>query len=543
MSVAVGATSQAEWYLARDGEQFGPLSDAELRKLVEMGHLKSSDLLWREGFPEWRSARLLLPEAGAPKPSLTPLAVTPVAAQSTQAAPVAQPQPPFAQPQSQTPAPQSAAAPYSMPAAPSVPTVDASATHLSLLAQRATDAAHAAMQSGPAAVALRPSPPNGPAAQQVRANVAARPQHGGQQVYASHGAGPTPQAATYSAAAYPHARSTVTGHPTGGLQPAAPLADPRAPDAGRSAPRLGPQAAAPRRKSAAPVVGADFDDEEERPRTSIGRWMLRVAVLLFFVATLSAAAWLAYPYRERILASAAGLMPAGLSASAKSPLVGFAATPEATDSALQSAPLWRTLKREFPDWYAERINEASALAREQKPERVIGEQMMTAVVALRRKHAGDALSATSAKLKVVAAAFAENLGRLRKTSVDACHGFISAGETSPAYLKMLDDPAHTGALQAQLTAVFDAVGEGRKVPRIYPQPKQTDYNLLVALLEARGWNDADMQLFSDSRAFGKAEPEKVCKMVTDWFETQLEIKDADAQLRLLADALKPVVAG
>ena len=169
--------------------------------------------------------------------------------------------------------------------------------------------------------------------------------------------------------------------------------------------------------------------------------------------------------------------------------------------------------------------------------------MMAAVVALRRKHAGDALSATSAKLRVVASAFAENLGRLRKTSVDACHGFISSGETSPGYLKMLDDPAHTGALQAQLTAVFDAVGEGRKVPRIYPQPKQADYNLLVALLEARGWSDADMQLFSDSRAFGKAEPEKVCRMVTDWFETQLEIKDADAQLRLLADALKPVVAG
>ena len=270
---------------------------------------------------------------------------------------------------------------------------------------------------------------------------------------------------------------------------------------------------------------------------------MRASVLLFFAATLSAAAWLAYPYRERIFSSAAGLIPAGLSAPVKSPLIGFAVTPEATDTALQGAPLWRTLKREFPDWYAERVKEASALARDQKAERAIGEQMMTAVVALRRKHAGDALSATSAKLKLVAAAFAENLGRLRKTSVDACHGFISAGETSPGYLNLLDDPVHTGALQAQLTAVFDAVGEGRKVPRIYPQPKQTDYNTLVSLLEARGWKDADMQLFSDSRAFGKAEPEKVCRMVTDWFETQLEIKDADIQLRLLADALKPVVAG
>ena len=402
-------------------------------------------------------------------------------------------------------------------------------------AQRAADAAQAAVQTGPPTFAPPPGQMRGPlqGARQVPVAVPVS----GPAAGAAQPNGRMMQAA---------AQATPANVGKVGTPMAAPVAEIRHPDTARPAPRLGPQAAATRRKSAAPIAGPDFvdeDDEDIRPRAGVGRWILRVAVLLFFVATLSAAAWLAYPYRERIFASAAAWLPAVLSSPAKSPLVGFAATPEETDSALQAAPLWRTLKREFPEWYVERVKEAAALVREQKPERAIAEQMMTAVVALRRKHAGDALSATSAKLRSVAAAFAENLGRLRMTSVDACHGFISSGETSPAYLKLLDDPAHTGALQAQLTAVFEAVGEGRKVPRIYPQPKQTDYNLLVAVLEARGWSDADMQLFSDSRAFGKAEPEKVCKMVTDWFESQLEIKDADAQLRLLADALKPVVAG
>ena len=36
--------------------------------------------------------------------------------------------------------------------------------------------------------------------------------------------------------------------------------------------------------------------------------------------------------------------------------------------------------------------------------------------------------------------------------------------------------------------------DGRKIPRIYPQPKQADYNVLVTALEGRGWTDADMQL-------------------------------------------------
>ena len=52
-----------------------------------------------------------------------------------------------------------------------------------------------------------------------------------------------------------------------------------------------------------------------------------------------------------------------------------------------------------------------------------------------------------------------------------------------------------------------------------------------------------MQLFSDERALPRAAPEKVCQLVHDWFAAQLDIKDADMQLRLLVDSLKPVVAG
>jgi hypothetical protein len=168
---------------------------------------------------------------------------------------------------------------------------------------------------------------------------------------------------------------------------------------------------------------------------------------------------------------------------------------------------------------------------------------MQALVELRRKHAGDALSATPAKLLTLASAFADTLVRLRTLGVDACYGFIVNGETTPAFYESLADPARAGPFQAQLVAVFEAVSDGRRLPRVYPVPKQSDYNLLVTRLEARGWTDRDMALFSDSQAFAKAAPEKVCQMVTDWFQSQLELKDSDAQLRLLADSLRPVVAG
>ena len=42
-----------EWYLARDGQQYGPIADRELRRLDDTRELRSSDLLWQEGWSEW----------------------------------------------------------------------------------------------------------------------------------------------------------------------------------------------------------------------------------------------------------------------------------------------------------------------------------------------------------------------------------------------------------------------------------------------------------------------------------------------------------
>ncbi len=46
----------ARWYLSRDGEQHGPLSDRELSLFAEGGNFQPGDLLWTEGLDEWKSA-------------------------------------------------------------------------------------------------------------------------------------------------------------------------------------------------------------------------------------------------------------------------------------------------------------------------------------------------------------------------------------------------------------------------------------------------------------------------------------------------------
>lgn len=53
--------SKVEWHLARNGKEYGPLSDPELAKFIELGHLEPDDLLWREGFSDWQPAAKLFP--------------------------------------------------------------------------------------------------------------------------------------------------------------------------------------------------------------------------------------------------------------------------------------------------------------------------------------------------------------------------------------------------------------------------------------------------------------------------------------------------
>jgi hypothetical protein len=278
-----------------------------------------------------------------------------------------------------------------------------------------------------------------------------------------------------------------------------------------------------------------------------------MAVLLLVIAALGAVGWFAYPYRDRLkdvmgavssLATSDAFAVADRKSLEVPPLTGFSDALETTDAKLQSTALWRVIKREFPDWYTQRLNEAVTMARSSKDDAAIGQHMARKLVELRRQQVTNALSATLPRLKSVASAFYDNLVQLRRHSTDACYGFISQGEASPAIVTMLQGSSqHTAHLQAQLTSVFEAIAEGRKQPRVYPQPRQTDYDKLAADLTKRGWTPADMQLFSDESSLAKAAPDKVCQMVHDWFAAQLSLGDTEAQMRLLVESLRPVVAG
>ncbi len=227
----------------------------------------------------------------------------------------------------------------------------------------------------------------------------------------------------------------------------------------------------------------------------------------------------------------------------ESPLKASGETQSEVDATFQKAALWQLLKKEFPDWYADRVTETVRLKGEQKDDQVIAQGLTQALVDLRRGNAAAALAASPARLRVVAASFVNNLTRLAAMSTNACYAFISQGEISPIVVDLLRGSDITASLQGQFTAIFEAVSEGRKVPKTYAQPQREDYDVLAAQLALRGWSPADLQLFSDPRQLARAEPQRVCQMVQDWFSAQLAVKDEAVQMRLLSEALKPILSG
>jgi hypothetical protein len=386
-----GPALNAQWYLARDGQQFGPISDAEMAKFVELGHLKPTDLLWREGFPDWRPALVVFPPHGA-----------------------------------------------------------------------------------------RPQPGSGP--------------------------------------------RLAPGDARG--------------QGGR--PRMMEQ---PFDRALPEDRAGRYVEEEPRRRPGV---LARIVRLLLLVAVLAAAAGGAYVYRAQLEALIVSFsQPSGVPIADRRslelpPLAGFrAGSAEAINATLQATALWKVIKREFPDWYQDRIAEAMQLAQEGKDDGVIGQLMGRKLADLRRQYAASGGGAAEARLKTVAVAYLDSLKRLRGDSPEACGGFIRRGEAEPLIVALLQQGSqHTAHLQAVLTAVFEAIADGRQTPRAHIRPSPDQQVLLKAELTKRGWTADDSRMLASDQT----PPEKMCQLVHDFFAAQLALSDTEAQMRLLTSTLRPIFA-
>lgn len=410
-----GQQPEIQWYIAREGKQHGPLSEAEMRTFVAQGHLKPTDLIWRQGFADWRPAPAVFafnsPE-GAPQPP------------ATTGQPSGQPEP-------------------REPARVPSQNVERSFEPDRIRAAKVSPEGEPRRLGRVLGVAMV--------------------------VLLLAGAG------------------TWYFMQQGGV----------------------------------PGIGVtEIADGTSEAETSVSE------------TTTAAIAPVETPQATPPAPEASTIPPEVIAQSA-----------QVLDAQFQQIGLWSLVKREFPDWYGERLNEVAKLSAEKQPQGAITKHMAEAIVALRRKHADKALAASTEKLKNVAAAFLANLKSLSQQSPRACYGFISKGETAPVVLELWTSPEKGATVHAQAAAIFEAIAEGRKAPTTHAPAGKSDYEVLVKQLAKLGWKETDLQVFSNPKALANQPPRRVCQMVQDWFVAHLAVEDQPTQERLLVETLKPVVSG
>lgn len=492
-------TEDIVWYLARDGKQHGPLSNPEMSKLVELGHLRPTDLVWRPGFADWRPVPTVFNDI-VPQPAPAPAPAKTTARPAPELASQATTVPAHGEPTSSRPQP-----------------------------------SFANMSAKVQPVVVEPAKPE----------TAPFEFPGPRQPYATSGLGSSAPVSFQDEQAFDLSPDGVQG------SQASPSLDPL---------RLDPLAAdePPVRKSRG--LGAAVGLLTVIGALAAGGYVYRDTIKSMLQESSAANPAATLPVVEAPSEKSGSAASSPTAASpAPNPTAAtttnIAATPPAAvppptpvtagppDADLQASPFWSYAKTEFPQWYADRVREIGDMKAANQPADAIDRKQAEAIVQMRRQNASKALAASSDRLREIAQAFVANLGTLQGQSVDACYAFIDKAELSPAASAVVLKPAEGQALHTQLRAIFIAIVEGGKSPVTRSQPQQTDYNLLAAELGTIGWSQADIQLFADPKALSEAPRERVCKMVKDWFTAHLAVKDEPARERLLYETLRLVIAG
>ena len=208
-----------------------------------------------------------------------------------------------------------------------------------------------------------------------------------------------------------------------------------------------------------------------------------------------------------------------------------------------NSKMWQTFEREYPDWARKHETSASQLRNEGKSSDEVLAYLVGSVVQWRRANADKVLTAPPDNLRSLAKTFVANLRLLVQKDVQACYGFISKGELSPQVLPLFKDKQVAPVLGTQTEAIIAAAQSAGSAQTTYLSPSPPDFNKLARLLIKRGWTEADLKMFSDPTALSSAPADKVCKLVTEWFDTQLQMPAGEQQMRLLATSLQPVVRG
>src|SRR5262245_51177270 len=77
-AAAPAAAADGGWHIVVEGEQVGPISEADVRARLERGEIRSDTYIWKEGFADWLKLSAVPEFADAAPAESAPVAVSDV---------------------------------------------------------------------------------------------------------------------------------------------------------------------------------------------------------------------------------------------------------------------------------------------------------------------------------------------------------------------------------------------------------------------------------------------------------------------------------
>ncbi|HFB2048503.1 MAG: DUF4339 domain-containing protein [Hyphomicrobiaceae bacterium] len=459
------ADTYIEWYLARNGQQHGPLSDAELNKFRELGHLKPDDLVWRAGFPEWRTADDVFPEYQSG-------AATLLSAETEE---------------------------------PNDFSVDAT-PEMQYYLEKQTESLDGISKS-----------------------------RLGSQDYNQH-------------------LNSVEKSDEPVLQIQQNLESATAQYRRRTGIRSCQES------STQPINQEEFHNDCKYERSVKNQILIIIVITTLAIAILSS--WYINSNQIPIIKIITDFIhksylhvhttvnaPAGTTIKSVTVEIPTTETYEKNILGIEprltilSEKFWSDMRAHDGVWAGEQEQLLAKLRSNGRPELERLEFVVSALVSWRRRNADKILTTEPYYLRQIAQTFADNLRYLQNQDVKACYGFISQGELSPSVLTLYNNATHLTVLGAQIEAIIAAAENRGQNSESYSEPSEDDFKVMTKLLSNRGWTQGDVNLFSNPAALSVAPEATVCRLVSEWFEVQLQVSSTDRQMRLLAASLSPVIRG
>ena len=259
----------------------------------------------------------------------------------------------------------------------------------------------------------------------------------------------------------------------------------------------------------------------------------RIPAIAAAAAVIVVAGWVAM---GKLRSVSAGPRRAALTASAvpakgkAAPLGLVASNPEAIDASFQRTMLWSVVKREFPDWYGERLKETAKPTTDNKPEDAIA------------KHLVEALVALGARMPIMRSPRARRSSRPSpapswRTSRSSTREHdrllqlhLAAGSRAGRHRTA----AAAGARSRSRRRSRRLRGDCRRAASADAARRTEEDGLRRARRpahQARLEPGRPAALRRSARACPH-QPLRVCKMVQDWFSAHIAITDLEAQERL-----------